>query len=181
MSRISTIEQGDAKGRAKALLEGVAQQLGTVPNMYKALAHAPAALDGYLQFSGALSRGTLSPALREQIALTVAGLNSCDYCASAHTYLGRAVGLDAAALESSLSAVSDDRRTQAALDFAKAVVEARGRLRDAQLDALRAAGFSDGELVEIVGHVALNIFTNYFNQVAQTEVDFPLVETAIAA
>ncbi len=181
MPRITGVEPAQAHGRPKTLLDAVQQQMGTVPNLFKALAHAPAALDGYLQLSGALAKGVLPRGLREQIALAVAGANGCDYCASAHTFLGKAAGVDEAELARNLDGRSDDSKTRVALDFAKAVVETRGRVSDAQLAQAREAGFSEGEIVEVVAHVAMNVFTNYFNHVAGTPVDFPLVEAGASA
>jgi uncharacterized peroxidase-related enzyme len=156
----------------------VQKKLGVTPNLFKTLAHSPAALGFYLQQSQALASGVLSPALREQIALATAGVNACDYCASAHTLLGKGVGVTAGEAAKNLHGVATDARVDAALKFARAIVEKRGNVSDTQLSNIRAAGYDDAELVEIVAHVAMNIFTNYFNHVAGTEVDFPLVRAA---
>ena len=117
----------------------------------------------------------LSPRLREQIALATAGANGCGYCASAHTFLGKSLGVDEQELERNLSGESSDGRTAAALSFVRAVIAQRGHVTDAELDAVRNAGFTDGEVAELVTAVALNTFTNYFNSVARTDVDFPEV------
>jgi len=177
MPRIAPVDPAAASGKAKDLLAGVEKALGTTPNLMRTLAHSPSALAGYLGFGAALRGGRLGAALGEQIAVAVAGANRCDYCASAHTALGAAAGVDQAELAANLAGRAGDPKVQAALDFARAVVRNRGFVADADLAAVRRAGYDDGEIVEIVAAVAHNIFTNYFNHVAETEVDFPLVET----
>ena len=176
MPRIQPVQPTQANEKSKQLLEGVQRGLGMVPNMMKTFAHSSAALAGYLNFNQALS-SALTPALREQISLAVAGVNQCDYCASAHTLLGANTGLANDELAANLSGESSDDKTQAALTFARAVVEQQGKVTDGDLMLIKAAGYSDAEIVEIVAVVALNIFTNYFNHVADTEIDFPKVET----
>jgi len=178
MQRIAALDLAAAPVASQPLLTVVQNKLGMIPNLVKTLAHAPAALTAYLQQSEALSGGTLSPALREQIALTVAGANRCDYCASAHTLLGKHAGVDAQEAANNLTGRASDARAQAALIFAKQVIDTRGHVTDAQLQATRSAGFSDEAIVEMVAHVALNIFTNYFNHVAATMIDFPTIRTA---
>jgi uncharacterized peroxidase-related enzyme len=175
MARIKALRSDEASPKSKALLEGVQKGLGMTPNLMATIAHSPAALGGYLGFGQALGSGTLSASLREQIAVAVAGENSCGYCASAHTLLGKGAGVEASELASNLGGQSSDERTQAALDFALAIVTKRGWVSDADLAAVRGAGFSEGDLVEIVAAVAVNVFTNYFNHVADTDIDFPEV------
>ena len=175
MQRINSITTPE--GKAKDLLDTVQQKLGATPNIFTAFANAPAALEGYLNFNGALGSGKLTPQIREQIALTVAGLNGCDYCASAHTFLGDKAGVDNAELSANLAGESSDAKTQAALTFASQLVEKRGRVSETDVSAVRDAGYSDEEIVEILAHVALNIFTNYFNEAFKTDIDFPEVST----
>lgn len=177
MPRIQPINPDTAEGKAKTLLDGARKTLGMVPNLFATMANSPAVLDAYLSFQKALGGASVPATLREQIALTVAGANSCDYCASAHTAIGTNLGVGATELASSLKGVSADAKRQAALDFAKAVVESEGWVTDEDLQSVRQAGYSEGEIAEIVAAVALNIFTNYFNHVAGTEIDFPLVTT----
>jgi len=181
MSRIQPVKLEAAPLPVRQLLDAVAKRLGTVPNLFKLLAHSPAALRAYLGQSEALSGGALDRKLREQIAVATAGANGCDYCASAHTLLGQKAGLAATELERNLRGDSGDARAQAALDFAGAIVERRGRIDGADLERVREAGFSEEEIVEIITHVGMNLFTNYFNHIAETEIDFPLVNTANAA
>jgi len=175
MTRLTPIDPSTASGPAKALLDGVQSALGMTPNLMRTLAHSPAALEGYLNFNGALARGSISPQLREQIAIAIAEANGCDYCLSAHTMLGKMAKVDVEALENARSAKSTDAKVQAALTFARRVLDAKGRVSDQDLSDVRDAGFSEGEIAEIVGHVGLNVFTNYFNNMAETEIDFPPV------
>jgi uncharacterized peroxidase-related enzyme len=181
MSRIKQLEPEAATGRARDLLEAVKDKLGLVPNVTRAMANAPAVLDGYLQFSGALAKGTLPARLCEQIALVVSQANGCDYCLAAHTVAGRAVGLTGEQVRDSRLGTAVDPKADALIRFARAVVETRGRVSDADLDAVRDAGFGDGAIAEVVGLVALSVFTNYFNLVAGTDLDFPRAEALVAA
>ena len=180
MPRLKAIETAEAAPKAKAFLEGVQKKLGMTPNLMRTMANSPAVLEAYLGFGNALGKGTLSPKLREQIALTVGELNGCQYCLSAHTALGKMVGLGDEDIADSRRGVSPDRKTEAVLQFARKVVTERGWVSDDDVESLRAAGTTDAELAEIVGAVALNIFSNYFNHVAGTEVDFPEVEAPSA-
>ena len=173
MSRINQLNPETATGRTKELLGAVKGKLGLVPNMTRAMANAPAVLDGYLQLSGALGKGTLPAKAREQIALAVAQANECDYCLAAHSAIGRMVGLTADQIRDSRLGTAVDSKTDALIRFARAVVDARGRVTDADLDDVRAAGFGDDVIAEVVAHVALGVFTNYFNTVADTTLDFP--------
>lgn len=163
---------------AQTMLDGIQKAIGATPNIFKTMAHSPATLNFYLQGSGALKETALSAAMREQLALVVAGANHCDYCASAHTAIGAKQNLTAAEMAANLSGQSGDAKTQAALSFARQIVETRGNVSDAAVEAVRAAGYSEGEILEIVTVVSFNIFTNYFNHVAGTEIDFPVVSTA---
>jgi uncharacterized peroxidase-related enzyme len=173
MSRLKQIAPETAGDRARTLLDAVKGKLGLVPNMTRAMANSPAVLDGYLQFSGALGKGSLSPKVREQLALALAQANGCDYCLAAHSAIGKAVGLTAEQVRDSRLGSAVEPKTDALLRFAVKVAETRGQVSDADLDEVRAAGFGDGAIAEVVAHVALNVFTNYFNNVARTDVDFP--------
>ena len=182
MSRLPVPAIDHAHAATKPLLDAVHKQLGVVPNLMKLVGHSPAALEGFLALSGALAKGRLDLGLRERIALTVAEFNACDYCLAAHSYLGRNLAkLDEGEIAAARDGRSADPRIEAALRFAGRVAAERGRVGDADLAALRAAGFADAEVVEIVANVALNVLTNYVNNVAQTPVDFPRVELKRAA
>jgi uncharacterized peroxidase-related enzyme len=181
MSRIEALNRSAAPAASQALLDAVQKKLGMVPNLLKTFAHSPAVLQFYLNQGEALGGGVLAAPLREQIALAVAGANQCDYCASAHTVMAKGAGVKQEEWASNLAGYSGDAKVQAALDFANAIVHSRGRVSDAQLQAVRSAGYSEAEVVEIIAHVALNIFTNYFNHIAETVIDFPQISTAKAA
>jgi uncharacterized peroxidase-related enzyme len=175
MSRIPTVDRNSSNDSVRKNFDAVQKQLGVVPNMMRTMAQSPSVLEGYLGFGAALRRGRLSGALQEQIALAVAETNSCDYCLSAHTALGRGAGLSNDDLAASREARAADPKAAAALQFARAVLDRRGDVRDQDLARIRTAGHTDGEIAEIIAHVALNVFTNYFNRAAQTDIDFPLV------
>lgn len=175
MQRITAINHDAAEGKAKDLLDAVKTKIGFAPNMMKTMAVSPAVLEAYLAFSGALGT-TLSAKLREQIALTVAEIDGCGYCAAAHSAIGKMSGLSDDQLIKARRATADDDRSRAALEFARDIVIERGRVSDKSLAAVRAAGFGDKEIAEIVANVAVNLFTNYFNEAAGTIVDFPAIE-----
>jgi uncharacterized peroxidase-related enzyme len=179
MSRIPQINPESATGRAKELLDAVKGKLGLVPNMTRAMANAPAVLDGYLSLSGALSKGSLTAKQREQIALRVGQVNGCDYCLAAHSTIGKMVGLTAEQIMDSRRGTAVDPKAEALVVFACRVVDERGRVSDLDLANARAAGLDDAALAEVVANVALNLFTNYFNHVAETDIDFPKVEPIV--
>ena len=181
MPRLRAIHPNDANGKAKQLLHGVRGKLGMVPNLMRTMANSPAVLEAYLAFSGALAGGVLPARLREQIALTVAQVNGCDYCLAAHTAVGKSTGLSDEAIRDSRRGVSPDSKTDAALRFARQIVEQRGCVSDSDVARVRRAGHTDAEIAEIVANVAANLFANYFNHVAETEVDFPRVANLSAA
>lgn len=182
MSRLSIPASIDAApAAARPLLEAVQKQIGSVPNLFRLVANSPAALEGYLGLSGALSKGSLPAATRERIALAVAQVNGCDYCLAAHSYIGRHVAhLNDAEMAANRHGGSLDPQADAAVRFAAKVARERGRVSDLDLRAVRLAGYDDAQIVEIVQHVALNTWTNYVNLVGGTEVDFPAVQ-ALAA
>lgn len=178
MSRLNVIEPSSASGKAKELLNAVQSSLGLVPNMTKVMANSPAVLEGYVAFSGALGKGSLDAQIREQIALVTAQTNHCDYCLSAHTAIGKLAGLnDQQTVACRLGNGTSDRAT-AALTFASQVLDRKGQVGDENLRAVRKAGFSDGEIAEIIANVALNVLTNYFNTAAAVDIDFPKVSFA---
>ncbi|OWY73165.1 peroxidase [cyanobacterium TDX16] len=176
MSRLKAVTVAGADRRSRGLLDGVEKKLGMVPNIMRTMASSPATLEAYLAFSNAMATGSLSAKLREQVALAVGEANNCEYCLAAHAALGRRAGLNDDEVTASRRGASADQKAAAVLTFAQKVVVERGRVGDADVASLRAAGYGDGEIAEIVGNVALNIFTNYFNHVAQTEIDFPKVQ-----
>jgi uncharacterized peroxidase-related enzyme len=178
MQTIKPVDVATATGKNKQIFDGLQRALGTVPNLMKTLGNSPAALNAYMSFNAALGEAKIPAAVREQIALAVANANSCDYCLSAHSALGKLAGLSEADLGLARNAQAGDPKRSAALKFAIEVVRQRGMVRPATIDALREAGYGDGEITEIVAVVAINIFTNYFNHIAGTEIDFPVVHSA---
>ncbi|XVJ71327.1 MAG: peroxidase-related enzyme [Rhizobacter sp.] len=178
MNRLHTPATVDAApATTHASLRAVEKQLGVVPNMFRLIANSPATLTGYLQLSAATAEGSLSTATRERIALAVAEINGCAYCLSAHTYLGRNLAkLDDAEITANRNGASNDIAADAAVRFAAVLVRQRGQVSVEQLDAVRSAGYDDAQVLDILLVVALNTFTNYVNEVAKTDIDFPVVE-----
>lgn len=174
MTRLST--NFTPTPEATKALDAVKQQLGVVPNIFKLMAQAPNVLTGYLAFNSSLGNGTLSTQEREQIALAVSGFNKCTYCASAHTAIAQKAGLKTEETTLNLKGKASSPKIEALLKFTSEVVKTKGNVSDSDMQNLRAAGYSDTQIVEIVAAIAGTIFTNYFNHVAGTEVDFPLVK-----
>jgi len=160
-------------------LNQIQKAFGSTPNMFKAVANSPAALKSMWGAFGALGAGTLGAKLGEQIAVAVANRNRCEYCLAAHTVLGKAAGATAEEMAAAQTGQSGDPRTAAALRFALKVVSERAQVNEADVADLRAAGFGDEQVVEIMAHVALNLFTNYVNVAFNIPVDFP--KTALKA
>lgn len=176
MTRLKALSPDDASGKTKELFNAIQGKLGMVPNMMRTMGNSSAVLEGYLNLSGALNHGTLGAKTGELIALAVAESNTCDYCLSAHSFIGeKLVGIDVSSLSSAREGKNNNAKTEAALKFAKILVSKRGSVSDADVNTVKAAGYSDGEVGEIIAHVALNIFTNYLNKTAQTHIDFPVV------
>lgn len=174
MSRVS-IESKLAPSASQPLLTQIGQAFGATPNMFKAVANSPAALQSMWAAFGALGKGTLGAKLGEQIAVAIANRNRCEYCLAAHTVLGQKAGASSAEMSAAQAGQSGDTRTAAALAFALKVVEQRAQITDSDVASLREAGFGDEQIVEIMAHVALNLFTNYINVALDIPVDFPKV------
>jgi uncharacterized peroxidase-related enzyme len=182
MNRITIPAADQTPAATRPLLDAVNKQLGVVPNLMKMLGHSPAALGGYLSLNGALAKGTIGTKTGERIALAIAEFNRCGYCLAAHAYLGKNVAkLDDAEIAANRNGSSSDPKADAAVRFAVNVAQERGHVSDIAVHAVKSAGYSDAEVMEIVLHVALNTLTNYVNEVAQTEIDFPVVEMRRAA
>jgi uncharacterized peroxidase-related enzyme len=180
MSRLAIPARDDVPAASKPILDAVHKQLGVVPAMFRLIATSPAALEGFVANNGALSK-TLDVKTRERIALAVAQVNSCDYCLSAHSYLAwNLAKISPEEVALNRGGASGDPKADAAVRFAVKAVRERGHLRDIDIASVRAAGFSDSQIVEIIAVVAENIFTNMLNVVAQTDIDFPIVHAAQA-
>lgn len=176
MARINLVDPASSSSAVKPTLDKINGAFGVVPNMFKAVANSPAALGSMWGSFGALSGGRLGARLGEEIAVTIANANRCEYCLAAHTALGRKAGASAEEMAAAQIGKSSDPRTHAALTFALKVVRDRAAVADADVGALKAAGFDDEAVVEIIAHVALNIFTNYINVALNVPVDFPAVQ-----
>jgi uncharacterized peroxidase-related enzyme len=182
MSRLTALNPETTTGKSKDLFSAIQGKLGMVPNMMRTMGNSPAVLNGYLSFNAALGESSIGGKLGELIALTVANANSCEYCNAAHSFIGeKLVHIDTNSIADAREGKSADAKIQAALDFSRTLVEKRGHVDDADVDALKDAGFNEAGIAEIIAHVGLNIFTNYFNNASKVVVDFPeveLVETA---
>lgn len=176
MSRIALPTADTAPEASRPLLGQIHAAFGATPNMFRAVANSPAALTSMWSAFGALGNGTLGAKLGEQIAVAVADINDCEYCLAAHTALGRKAGASADEMSAAQAGKSNDPKTAAVLAFVTSVVRQRAKIAPADVDALRAAGVSDGEVMEIVAHIALNLFTNYVNVALDVPVDFPQVK-----
>jgi uncharacterized peroxidase-related enzyme len=181
MPRVPLIDRASAEGASRELLDSVHSTFGVVPNMFRAVANSPAALRSMWGAFGALGGGVLPAKLGEQIAVAVADRNGCGYCLAAHTALGRKAGATIDEMAAAQAGQSADPRTRAALAFALKVVDTRGGVTEADFRQLRDAGFNDEQVVEILAHVALNLFTNYVNVAFAVPVDFPAVKLRAAA
>lgn len=181
MSRIAIPALDDAPAASKPVLEAIHKQLGLVPNLYRLVASSPAALSGLTGLSAALAR-TLDVKTRERLAIATAQVNGCDYCLSAHTYLGLNLAkLSPDEIALNRKGASSDAKADAAVRFGAKVAETRGKVSAADIAAVRLAGFTEAQVIEIVAVVAENFLTNLINNVAETDIDFPTVLTSQAA
>ena len=176
MQRLQSVNPELAQGRTKELFDAVQQAFGVIPNTAKVMANSPAVLDSFLAFSAAISDARIGAKLHNQVKLNTSETNSCDYCTSILSAVAPTAGLSADDILAGRTGDSEDRRIKAALAFANDVLESRGKVSDEQIAAVRAAGFGDDEIVEIVTSVVLGCFTNFLNNVADTELDIPQAE-----
>ena len=176
MTALPAVDPATAQPEAAEALAMAQAAFGSVPNLTRVMANSPATLRGYLELAGALDDGLLAPGVRERIALLVAEQNGCAYCLSAHSYVAeRLLRLPADEIAAAREGESADPRTRTLLQLASAINSGRGHVADAVVEAARDAGVSDGEIAEVIGHVAANAFSNYFAKAARVEVDFPPV------
>jgi len=181
MPRIAPIDTARADADVQATLAAVKAKIGMVPNLFTTFARSPAVLNGYLAFSDALTKGDLTAKQREIVSLAVAQANGCHYCLSAHTLTGKGAGLSAEEIKAARRGKAQDPVDNAVASFARRVVETRGQVSDADVAAARSAGLDDARIIEVIAHVALNVLTNFTNNVALTDLDFPKVDIALAA
>ena len=177
MTQFAPVEPDTATGKAAELLAQVHKSLGLTPNMTKVMANSPALLKSYLALSGAVAGGTLPPAVRERLAIATAQLNGCEYCLSAHTYIGANIAkVDPAELDGARRAESNDPHLAALLKLSNDIAENAGDVDEVDIKAAREAGVTDEEIGEVVANLALNILTNYFNVLANVDNDWPVVQ-----
>lgn len=177
MARLKALNPDEVSGKTKELFNAVQSKLGVVPNMMRTMGNSPAMLEGSLSLSNALGSGVLDGKTGVLISMAVAESNSCNYCLSAHSYVGaNFLKIEKEVLESARKGNASNAKTDAILKFAKLLVSKRGAVSDSDVNSLKSAGASEGEIAEVIGHVGLNILTNYFNNTAKTEIDFPLIE-----
>ncbi len=175
-TRIETLNPETTTGKSKELFDAVQKKLGFIPNLIKVFGNSPATLQTYLSLGELTASGTFSNKFREQLALAIAEENSCNYCLSAHTAIGKMNGLTDEQTENNRQGIATDERIQAGLQFAQEVTKNRGQVSSEVINAVKNAGYNDGEILEIVLNVVSNTLTNYVNHIAETEVDFPSVE-----
>ncbi len=175
MARIQPPDPDQVQEKSKKFLDAIKAKSGRVPNIFKTMAHSPVALQAYLGMSEALGNAKLPVKVREQIALAVGEDNQCHYCLAAHAAIGKNAGLSPEEVEGARRARAADPKTNAILQFARKLSAHRGNISDQELEAARGAGCSEEEIFEILTAVALNLFTNYFNHVADPAIDFPQV------
>lgn len=178
MPRIAPVTDAAALPEAQAIFAALKAKIGMVPNLYRTTGHNPAVLAGLLGLGDALAKGRFSARDREAVALAVAEVNACDYCASAHSAVAGSLKIARADIEGYRRGLASDPRLAAILALARAIVTARGKISDADLAAARAAGLADADVIEVVGLTVVNIFTNYLNHAFDTEIDFPVIRTA---
>jgi len=179
MPRIAPIDPTKAEAGVKATLAAVKAKIGMVPNLFSTFAQSPAVLNGYLAFSEALAKGALTARQREIVALAIGQANECQYCLSAHTMMGQGAGLSPEGIRKAREGKAETDADNAVAAFARRVVETRGQVADTDIAAARSAGLDDARIVEVIAQVALNVLTNYTNNVALTEIDFPKVDLAL--
>lgn len=181
MSRIQMITDATANAEQKALFDAIQSQLGIVPNFLRVFANSPVALKAFLGLFGVAGGGSLDPQTRERIALALAQQNSCEYCLSAHTALGSNAGLSGTEMDANRAGSSQDAKAAVAVKFARSLVEHKGEVTTAEIAEVRAAGYSDADIVEIITHVGMNLLTNILGKASRVEIDFPKVDLKIAA
>ena len=180
MSRIHLVTPERASPEQHALLDAVQARFGVVPNFLKALANSPSALKAFLGLYGIAGEGSLDPLTRERIALALAEQNACAYCLSAHTALGAGAGLDSEEMLANRAGSSQDARAAVAVRFARALAEHKGEVTTAELAAMREAGYTDGDIVEVIVHVGMNLLTNILAKAGRIDIDFPQVAPRLA-
>lgn len=176
MPRIAPIDAANADADLQATLSAVKAKIGVVPNLFSTFAQSPAVLNGYLALSDALGKGVLTEKQRQIVSLAVAQANECQYCLSAHTLMGKSAGLSPEGIRKAREGKAESALDDAVASFARRVVDTRGQVSDADLAVARSAGLGDEHIIEVIGNVVINVLTNYTNNVALTDIDYPKVD-----
>ena len=171
-ARSPIIDHSEATGKTKEVVDAVQAKLKIIPNVVKVISNSPAVLEGYLSFSSALDGGALDGTVREQVALVVGELNECQSCLSGHTVTGKVVGLSKSEIACGRHGTNANAKN-AAVVLASEIVVKRGIVANGALDAAQGRGLFDGEIAEVIAHVALNVFPKHFDNVAGVDGDFP--------
>ncbi len=173
MPVIEPVVLDKANAEQKKVLEGIKAKMGKIPNIYATMAHSPSTLGAMLEYSAGLKKGVLGPREIEAIALAVAQANDCDYCLAAHTVIGKMSGLTLEETIESRQGRSRDPKMDALVKLAAEIVKTNGSPSQNAIDNFRKAGYGDAALIELIAWVCYDMFTNYFNHIAQTQSDFP--------
>lgn len=181
MSRIKTITDEIANAEQADLFAAIKSSLGMVPNFLRVFANSPDALKAFLGFHHIAGNGSLDPATRERIALTLAQKNECGYCLSAHTAIGRKAGLNTDEINANRQGESQDAKAAIAVKFARTLAEHTGEVTNAEVQEMRDVGFSDADIVEVITHTGMNVLTNILSKASQVDIDFPRIELNKAA
>ena len=176
MPRLKTVEPSDAGPEVASMYQQIEQKIGMVPNILKGMANSPAVLQAYMSFSGALQEASLSSAEHEVVYLNTSEANRCHYCVSAHSTLATSIGLSADEVVNIRRGEPSDPKHRALARFTRRMMETKGFVEDADLEAVRDAGYGDQQIAEAIAVIALATFTNLFNHVNETQLDFPEAE-----
>lgn len=173
MQRIPALDPATLTGRGQELAQGIQAKMGMVPNIYRAMVHSPAVLEAVQSLNAALDRGVLRRGAQELLAVYVGELNGCHYCVSAHSMSAKGLKIPDEEVLAARRGQSADPKMAAMLRLARSIMETRGKVPDEELSQARSAGLNDAEIVEVCANVARNIYTNYFNNLAQSQLDLP--------
>ena len=173
MPRLKKVTPEEASGRTKEIYDGLQKKMGKVINIFQGMGNSPAALKAYLAMSGALAEGELAPEDREVIYLAVSESNGCAYCVAAHNQIAKKAGVSDEAIAEARKFAGEGAKHQALLKFVRQVIDSKGFVQDQDLTAVRDAGYSDGQIAEAIGYIGLATYSNLFNHVNDTELDFP--------
>lgn len=173
MPRLNVVTPEQATGQTKELYDTIKRAVGGVPNIYQGVGNSAAALEGVLHIGAVLSKGQLTTAEIEAIKLVVSEAYGCIYCLAAHSLLGKKAGLTDEQTISIRRGTPQQPKLAALVRFVNTAIQPKGRISDDDLRAVKAAGYNDTQITEALLTVAQTVFTNLFNRVHQTPLDFP--------